>query len=161
MESSISSDLRVRPLAKEQISQAYPLVSMFDPELSQEQWTSYASRLLNGANGSHAHSILTVQTPDSYIYGLSVYWLRPDLWRGSILEIDNFAVIDMAHGRMIASLLLKALEDFGRQCDCSCVSIKLITPKMRRWLRIPDAPREDLFSAAGFRGDQLRLRKCF
>lgn len=157
----MSSDLHVRPLATEQIVQAYPLVSLFDPELSLEQWTAYASQLLNGTNGSRAHSILTVQTPDSYIYGLSAYWLRPDLWRGSVLEIDNFAVIDMAHGRTIASLLLKGLENIGRESGCSCVSIKLIDPKMRRWLRTSDAPKMDLFSAAGFRGDQLRLRKCF
>ena len=157
----MSNDLRVRPLATEQITQAYPLILLFDPQVSQEQWTGYASELLNGANGSHAHSILTAQTPDAYIYGLSVHWQRPDLWRGSVLEIENFAVIDMARGRTIAGLLLKALEDFGRQCGCSCISIKLITPKMRRWLRTPDAPGEDLFSAAGFRGDQLRLRKCF
>ena len=153
--------LRVQPLAAEQIHQAYPLLALFDAELRQEQWIDYASKLLDEANGSRAHSILTVQTPDGYIYGLSVSWLRPDLQRGSVLEIDNFAVIDMAHGRTIASLLLKALEEFGRASGCSCVSIKLITPEMRRWLRTSDAPREDLFSAAGFRGDQLRLRKCF
>lgn len=157
----MTTDLRVRPLAAEQIPQAYPLVTLFDGELSLEQWTVYASGLLNGTNGSGIPGILTVQTPDRYIYGLSVSWLRPDLWRGTILEIDNFAVIDMARGRTIADLLLKALENLGRESGCSCLSIKLITPKMRRWLRAVEGSEKDLFSAAGFRSDRLRLRKCF
>ena len=157
----MSGDLRVRPLAAKQIPQAYPLVMLFDAELSQEQWTDYASGLLNGANVSSVPGILTVQTADDYIYGLSVSWLRPDLRRGTVLEIDNFAVIDIARGRVIGSLLLKALEELGRECGCSCLSIKLISPKMRRWLRALDGPDRDLFSAAGFRSDQLRLRKCF
>ena len=159
--SSMINGLHVRPLAAEQIPQVYPLVLLFDPDLSEEQWTGYASRLLNGTNGCHAHSILTVQTQKGYIYGLSVYWMRPDLQRGFILEIENFAVIDMAHGRTIARFLLQALEDLGRESGCSCVSIKLISPKIRRWLRNSHASGKDLFSAAGFHGDQLRLRKCF
>ena len=160
-EASTLGDLHVRPLAAEQIPQAYPLILLFDPEVSQEQWSAYASHLLNGANGSRAHNILTVQTTNGYIYGLSVHWCRRDLWRGSVLEIENFAVIDMAHGRAIASFLLEALEELSRECGCSCLSIKLITPRMRRWLRASHGAQKDLFSTAGFRGDQLRLRKCF
>ena len=156
----MSSNLQVRPLATEQILQAYTLVSLFDPELGLDQWTAYASQLL-GTNEDRAQGILTVQTRDSYIYGLCAHWLRPDLRRGSVLEIDNFAVIAMARGGTIANLLLRSLEKTGRESGCSCISVKLIDPKMRRWLRASDRPKEDFFSAAGFRGDQLRLRKCF
>ena len=125
----MSSDLHVRPLAAEQIVQAYPLVSLFDPELTLAQWTSYASQLLTEKNGGRTHRILTVQTPDSYIYGLSAYWLRPDLWSGSVLEIDNFAAIAMARGRTIARLLLKALENIARESGCTpllpyCAAVK-------------------------------------
>lgn len=157
----MSSGLLVRPLATDQIPFAYPLLSVCDPELTLEQWTSYADGLLNGANGSGARRILTVQTPESTIYGLSVYWLRPDLWRGSILEIDNFAVIDMMRGRVAAAILLQALEELGHENGCSCVSIQLINPRMRRWLRGANGATTDLFSAAGFRSGRLRLRKCF
>ncbi len=157
----MSRGLLVRPLATEQIPLAYPLLSVCDPGLTLEQWTSYADGLLNGSNGSDTRKILTVQTSERHIYGLSVYWLRPDLWRGSVLEIDNFAVIDLVRGRTTAGVLLRALEKLGRQCGCSCVSIQLINPKMRRWLRVTDGPTADIFSAAGFRSDRLRLRKCF
>jgi GNAT superfamily N-acetyltransferase len=156
----MSSGLLVRPLATEQIAQAYPLLSVCDPALTLEQWTSYAGGLLNGGNGD-GRRILTVQNPENHIYGLSVYCLRPDLWRGSVLEIDNFAVLDIVRGRTTAGVLLQALEELGRECGCSCLSIQLINPKMRRWLRGPDGPSKDLFSTAGFRSGQLRLRKCF
>jgi hypothetical protein len=32
---------------------------------------------------------------------------------------------------------------------------------MRKWLRQPRNPAMDVFRHAGFRGEQLRLRKCF
>lgn len=157
----MTSGLLVRPLATDQIPLAFPLLSVCDPELTLEQWRRYAEGLMNGADGSGARRILTVQSPESYIYGLSVYWLRPDLWRGSVLEIDNFAVIDMVRGRTTAAILLRALEKLGRESGCSCVSIQLINPKLRQWLRGSDSPAADLFSAAGFRSGRLRLRKCF
>jgi hypothetical protein len=32
---------------------------------------------------------------------------------------------------------------------------------MRKWLRRSSGPHPDIFVAAGFRGEPLRLRKCF
>lgn len=157
----MSSDLFVRPLATDQIPLAYPLLSICDPELTFEQWTSYADGLVKGTNGSDGHRILTVQTSESTIYGLSVYCLRPDLWRGSVLEIENFAVIDIVRGRTTAGILLQALEELGRECGCSCLSVQLINPKLRRWLRGSNGATKDLFNAAGFHNSRLRLRKCF
>lgn len=157
----MSGDLLVRPLATDQIPLAYPLLSVCDPELTFEQWTSYAGSLVKGTNGKDGHRILTVQSSKSTIYGLSVYCLRPDLWRGSVLEIENFAVLDLVRGRTTAGILLEALEELGRECGCSCVSVQLINPKLRRWLRGSNGATNDLFSAAGFRSSRLRLRKCF
>ena len=55
----------------------------------------------------------------------------------------------------------EALEDLARRFECSCVSLSLLNPQMRKWLREPRNPAMDVFRAAGFRGEQLRLRKCF
>lgn len=151
----------VRPLAPDQIAQAYPLVSIFDPELTQEQWSDYAKALITQPSGADHHSIITVQDTQRYIYGLSVYWLRPDLREGWVLDIENFAVVDITGHRNAAKVLLRALEDLARRLNGSCVSISLLNPRMRKWLREPNNPAMDLFRAAGFRGEQLRLRKCF
>ncbi len=151
----------VRPLEVDQIAQAYPLVSIFDPRLTKEQWMDYAGALIDRAGNGEDRSIITVQSIQKAIYGLSVYWARPDLHRGRILEIENFAVVDIAGNRKAAVLLLRALEDMAQRLDCSCVSISLLNAQMRKWLRDPRNPAIDIFRAAGFRGEQLRLRKCF
>ena len=151
----------VRPLGADQIAQAYPLVSIFEPELTQERWSDYAGALIAQDGKAQDHSIITVQSTQKAIYGLSVYWLRPDLRRGRILEIENFAVVDITGNRKAAILLLRALEDLARRSSCSCVSISLLNPQIRKWLRVPGSPAIDVFRAAGFHGEQLRLRKCF
>jgi hypothetical protein len=151
----------VRPLAAEQIPQAYPLVAIFDPTLTHEQWANYASALISEKGQGEHHSIITVQSTQDYIYGLSVYWLRPDLREGKILEIENFTVVDITGNRTAAKALLKALQTVAVRLGCACISISLLNPQMRKWLREPKNPAMDLFRAAGFRGEQLRLRKCF
>jgi hypothetical protein len=157
----MSDPYAVRPLAPDQIPQAYPLVAIFDPTLTQEQWSKYAGALISEKADREHHSIITVQSSQDYIYGLSVYWLRPDLREGQILEIENFAVVDIIGNRTAARVLLEALQDVALGLDCSCISISLLNPQMRKWLREPKNPAMDLFRASGFRGEQLRLRKCF
>ena len=157
----ISDQNVLRPLAPDQIPQAYPLIAIFDSTLTQEQWSDYAGALISEKADGERHSIITVQSSQDYIYGLSVYWLRPDLRQGRILEIENFAVVDVVGNRTVAKVLLEALQDVALSLDCSCISISLLNPQMRKWLREPKNPAMDLFRSSGFRGEQLRLRKCF
>lgn len=151
----------VRLLEPAQVLQAYPLITIFEPKVTRDQWSNYANTLIAQQATREHHSIITVQSPDRYIYGLSVYWLRPDLREGRVFEIENFAVVDMIGNSNAAKVLLLALEDIARRLACSCISISLLKPEMRKWLREPNNPAMDLFRAAGFRGEQLRLRKCF
>ncbi len=151
----------IRPLGADQIAQAYPLLSIFDPRLTKDQWLDYAGKLIEWTGSAEERRIITVQSIQKAIYGLSVQWVRPDLHRGRILQIENFAVIDIAGNRKAAVLLLRALDDLARRLGCHCVSISLLNAQMRKWLRDPGNPAMDVFRSAGFRGDQLRLRKCF
>jgi hypothetical protein len=151
----------VRPLARDQIHLAFPLVSMFDVGLTMEQWLGYASALTDVPHGPDDHQILSVQSGQGHIYGVSAYWLKPDLRRERILEIENFAVVDMTGTRRVARVLLDGLEDLARQQNCNCIVISLLNPVMRRYLRDQREATLDLFKATGFSGDQMRLRKCF
>ena len=151
----------IRPLGADQIAQAYPLLSIFDPRLTKDQWLDYAGKLIEWTGSAEERRIITVQSIQKAISGLSVQWVRPDLHRGRILQIENFAVIDIAGNRKAAVLLLRALDDLARRLGCHCVSISLLNAQMRKWLRDPGNPAMDVFRSAGFRGDQLRLRKCF
>lgn len=151
----------VSTLALEQVLAAFPLVSVLDPGVTEEQWSDYATALVKSPDAGENEGIITVQSDQGYIHGLSVYKVKQDLRRGRLLEIENFAVVNLTGTGNAAKVLLGALEDLARERGCYCISLGMLNPKMRRWLRQPRHPVADLFSAAGFRGEPLRLRKCF
>ena len=173
----------VRPLAYGQIPQAFPLVSMLDMALTMEQWQDYAGAMIRtpGERNGHAsmvggpvaagpetpggpqegRSMLSVQSGQGHIYGVSAYWLKPDLRRERVMEIENFAVVDVTGTRRAARVLLDGLEALAREQGCSCIVISLLNPMIRRRLRDEQEATVDLFKATGFQGDYMRLRKCF
>ncbi len=165
----------VRPLELDQIPLAFPLVSMLDTALTMEQWRDYAGAMIpppgdrNGrradvpvAGGSReGHHMLSVQSGQGHIYGVSAYWLKPDLRRERVMEIENFAVVDVTGTRRAARVLLDGLEALARERGCSCIVIGLLNPMIRRRLRDEQEATVDLFKATGFQGDYMRLRKCF
>ena len=170
----------VRPLAYSQIPQAFPLVSMLDMALTMEQWQDYAGAMIPppGDRNGHrmaagvvvgtkvpgpdeGHHMLSVQSEQGHIYGVSAYWLKPDLRRDRVMEIENFAVVDVTGTRRAARVLLDGLEALARERNCSCIVIGLLNPMIRRRLRDEQEATVDLFKATGFHGDYMRLRKCF
>lgn len=173
----------VRPLEQDQIPQAFPLVSMLDVALTMEQWQDYAGALIQpeddrnghrrdapvagvlpngGSKDPHGgHRMLSVQSEQGHIYGVSAYWLKPDLRRERVMEIENFAVVDVTGTRRAARVLLDGLEALARSRNCSCIVIGLLNPMIRRRLRDEQEATVDLFKATGFQGDYMRLRKCF
>ncbi len=112
--------------------------------------------------GPHeGHRMLSVQSGQGHIYGVSAYWLKPDLRRERVMEIENFAVVDVTGTRRAARVLLDGLEALAREQHCSCIVISLLNPMIRRRLRDEQEATVDLFKATGFQGDYMRLRKCF
>jgi hypothetical protein len=69
--------------------------------------------------------------------------------------------VDLIGAKTAAALLLESCESIARAQQCRCMTLRLLNPAMRKWLRRSNGPRADIFQAAGFRGEPLRLRKCF
>ncbi len=148
---------------------------MLDMALTMEQWQDYAGAMIRSTgerNGRQTdvsevggpredHHMLSVQSGQGHIYGVSAYWLKPDLRRERVMEIENFAVVDVTGTRRAARVLLDGLEALAREQDCSCIVIGLLNPMIRRRLRDEQEATVDLFKATGFQGDYMRLRKCF
>jgi hypothetical protein len=151
----------VKPLNPHGIPQAFVLVSIFDKGLSQDTWCEYAAAVVGKSGNGADRGIMTVQSEEGCIYGLSVHHLKNELRRGRILEIENFAIANLIGAKTAAGLLLESLESIAQAQQCRCMSLKLLNPKMRRTFRRSNGPRPDLFAAAGFRSEPLRLRKCF
>ncbi len=159
---AMSGRFVVKPLTPEQIPQAFALVSIFDEGLSKDAWCEYATAVMEKTGNGPGCGIMTVQSEEGYIYGLSVHRLKNELRLGRVLEIENFtAVVDLIGAKTAAELLLESLESIARAQQCRCMTLKLLNPAMRKWLRRSNGPRADIFQAAGFRGEPLRLRKCF
>jgi hypothetical protein len=136
------------------------LLSIFDAALSQDAWCRYAAGIVESAGNGLARGIMTVQSRRGYIYGLSVHDLKHELRRGRILEVENFVVVDMVGAKPAAGLLLESLEGIARDQQCHCMSLKLLSPVVRRALRPANGTRRDILKEAGFRGEPLRLRRC-
>jgi len=170
----------VGPLAYGQIPQAFPLVSMLNTALTMAQWQDYAGAMIPSAGDRNGRQtdvspagvsvpggpregrhMLSVQSEQGHIYGVSAYWLKPDLRRERIMEIENFAVVDVTGTRRAARVLLDGLEALAREQDCNCIVIGLLNPMIRRRLRDGREAAVDPFKATGFQGDYMRLRKCF
>jgi hypothetical protein len=148
---------------------------MLDMALTMEQWQDYAGAMIqapgerNGqrteaavvAGPDEGHRMLSVQSEQGHIYGVSACWLKPDLRRERVMEIENFAVVDVTGTRRAARVLLDGLEGLAREQGCSCIVIGLLNPMIRRRLRDEQEATVDLFKATGFQGDYMRLRKCF
>ena len=150
----------VLPLSRDRIPEAFPVVACLDQQVTAKQWTDYATAVV-AANGTGGHGIMTLQDPQSHIIGLSVYHIRPDLQRGLILAIENFAVVSLTGSQQAASTLLAGMEDLARDCGCACLAVSLLDRHARR---SPNRRRNHtgrLFQGAGFRLDLARLSKCF
>lgn len=151
----------VRPLTPERIPEAFPVVAFLDQEVTAQQWSDYASAIVGPIGQGDGHGIMTLQDPQGHIMGLSVYHIRPDLQRGRVLMIENFAVVTLIGAQQAASTLLAAMEELAQNEDCRCLAVSLLDRKVRR---SPDHDRSQtgqLFKGAGFRLDLARLRKCF
>jgi hypothetical protein len=157
----MSGEFLVRPLTSDRVQEAFPLVSVVHRNLSEDAWSEYAAAFVEYPTNGHGNGIMTVQSDVGYIHGLSAYNTKSDLHRGSILQVENFVVMDLFGAKRVAKMLLEALEGVAKSRECRCMSLTLLDPRMRRWLREAKGPSLDLFSAAGFRGEPLRLRKCF
>lgn len=149
-----------RPLSRERIPEAFPVVAILDDRITAQQWSSYAGAVV-AANGQGGHGIMTLQDPQSHIIGLSVYHVRPDLHRGHVLVIENFAVASLIGAQQAAGALLAAMEQLARDQGCACLAISLLNRTERRSPNHRRNQTSQLFKGAGFRLDMARLSKCF
>ena len=89
------------------------------------------------------------------------FHIRPDLHRGRVLVIENFAVVSLIGVQQAAAALLAAMEQLAREQGCACLAISLLNRKDRKSPNRRHNPTGQLFKGAGFRLDMARLSKCF
>jgi hypothetical protein len=86
----------VKPLNPHGIPQAFVLVSIFDKGLSQDTWCEYAAAVVGKSGNGADRGIMTVQSEEGCIYGLSVHHLKNELRRGRILRAGTAVPLHVA-----------------------------------------------------------------
>ena len=149
----------VRPLTTAQIAQAFPLLTVLEPELTLDRWSDYASAFVEPLQDAEPRRILTVQNAQGYIHGLASCRRRCDLHHGCVLEVENFVSLDLTGNKLAANALLTVIESLAREWDCRRISLSLLDPRMRDTLRAPEQPATSLFDFAGYHEEPFRLGK--
>jgi hypothetical protein len=149
----MSETYHIRPLAPEQLAQAFPLVKAIEPDMTLERWLVYVGTFLQHREAQVARKILTVQCDRGYIHGLAFCRFKPDLRLGCILEVENFVSLDLAGGKRAGRALLKGTEQQARDWGCGYVRLSLLDGETRHH------PVTATIRGSGYRPETDRLAK--
>ena len=126
------TQLKIRPLSAERVTQAFPLIQTALPEVTLAAWRAFAAALISGADtrgdalgNAREGGILAVTDGRNYIAGLCSYRVVPDLVHGRLLDAGHFLAFDMLDRRPVAEALAAALEALARERGCSAVHTHL------------------------------------
>lgn len=140
--------LRVEPLSRERIDQAYPLVQMVRPRLSLAGWRAHARALLARPEAG----IAVLQDDGGLILGLFAWEVAPDPDHGPTLSAQDFVALDIVEQHRVADALADALDATARAHGCSAVHTNVA------WTGGPRGLVERL-RGLGHRTESLRLCK--
>lgn len=112
----------VSPLAPEDAASGYPIARLIKPDLTLEDWRRYVGRQMRPKRSG----IVAARSPSTVIFGLTPWWVRPDLecdttlWTGPIIAIEPGAA------SQVHDVLLTALSALAVQHGCR--SMKVVHP---------------------------------
>jgi hypothetical protein len=100
------------PLARHQARRVYPLVRLFHPALSLDQWLHYARTSKRKASG-----VVAIQDPRGCIHAVFVYTVDARIARGPLLRVTELMV-----GRLPGSLVNQAIMESIERLACKTAS---------------------------------------
>jgi hypothetical protein len=111
-----------RPLSRDQVAQAFPLVQAILPGTSLARWTDFARRhtLERGERG-----IMTVQNQTGYILGLFTHEVQDELSLGRALVANNIMVADFPGREQTLNALIDAMQMLANLRRCAAISAAL------------------------------------
>lgn len=140
--------LMARPLERDQIAQAFPLLHLVLPDLTLAGWRRYATSLIGRVDSprrSGLRGIMTVQNRRGYLQGLFCYRVQKGLASERQMVLEGISAQDLVPGQQAGLVLGRALTTLAR--DLGCREIFLHLPS---GLRAPNQPRwlSDFMAAA-------------
>lgn len=115
----------IKPIAPDQVAQAYPLVQAIEPGLTLERWRAHIRELTERLQRGGRGGIMSLQTPEGYIHGLFAYEVADDLRCGRTLNVGTVVAFHVGEAAEAARQMMQAIEAVARQNACSTIQIKL------------------------------------
>ena len=116
----------VKPLGGGQVLQAYPLVQTVAPNLTLEQWVSYAGELSGRrAKDNGPAGVMSAQNPDGYIYGIYCHEIETDILHGRVLKVSNLVTANLYDPAGIMDRMIESMIDTAREAKCMAVEVDL------------------------------------
>ncbi len=118
-----------KPLAPEQIDQAFPLVRLLAPTLSLEHWRRYARAMMQPPTATGGcGGIIVLADAAGYLFGLFSYVSRLDLLHGPTLQVDDLVVPHLVECGQATQVLEREMRDIARRFDCRGIRVRLARP---------------------------------
>jgi GNAT superfamily N-acetyltransferase len=111
----------IGPLAPDRIEQVYPLAREIAEDLTPEDWCDYARTVIGTPAESGRPRGIVVAELDGYVRGMFTYRVEPDLGPRRILELRNFAAVQVVRRKPLADALMDAADELARMHDCGVV----------------------------------------
>lgn len=100
------------PLARHQVRRVYPLVRLFHPALSLDQWLHYARTSIRKTSG-----VVAIQDPRGCIHAVFIYTVDARIAREPLLRVTELMV-----GRLAGSRVNHAIMDSIDRLACKTAS---------------------------------------
>ena len=120
-----TASILVAPLEPADIPVAYPLIQLVAPEVSAEQWRTFALSVLGTPDAADGRcGLLGARSRRGDLLGCCSYALHPDLRNGSVIEASHLVAFDIAGRAAVVRAILEALGDLARRCGCPRVRVR-------------------------------------
>lgn len=107
------------PLARHQVRRMYPLVRLFHPALSLDQWLYYAQTSIRKPSG-----VVTIQDPRDCIHAAFVYTIDARIARGPRLRVTELMVARLP-GSLVNHAIMESIKRLACESGSEAVEISL------------------------------------
>ncbi len=147
----------VRALSRAEISLAFPLLQIVNPDITLNQWRAFAETIVH-ARPFDTMGVKVAVDPRACICGLFTWRRERSLAEGAVLAIDNFAAVGLFDNRAIVAALLAEMDRMADAFTCRAIRTTLPSVLSRRGRDI-EHPYLAMFTSAGHAVDRLCLQK--
>ncbi len=147
----------VRALSRAEISLAFPLLRIVNPDITLNQWRAFAETIVH-ARRFDTMGVKVAVDPRACSCGLFTWRRERSLAEGAVLAIDNFAAVGLFDNRAIVAALLAEMDRMADAFTCRAIRTALPSVLSRRGRDI-EHPLLGMFASAGHAVDRLCLQK--